>query len=285
MLTTLVRLAGAGAGIVLAHPGRGDRILALQHARAQSQGVEPMNAIHMTASKLFFTIRYEDGIAKAESRPTHICIKGEFNPDQLAAYPFLARIYQRGSAFFSKSAPKLRMNLPKVWWADHGVVVMDDLAYKECKFAVPLQTWPGERVLLIIEQLASLHAGTRGMSRRTILGAHRTMGSSHWASQKRADTAVEKYYKSGNLKRPPNFVDFRIMYISSAFRDLAYFVDSALSVEDRRGHENDIIDHYFKSLAEFGRPIMERDDEAEYAHSFMSSFSWVGAPYSMQTKE
>ncbi|RYP25419.1 hypothetical protein DL767_008391 [Monosporascus sp. MG133] len=40
------------------------------------KAIEMTKAIHTTASKLFFTIRYQDGIAKGESRPTHICIKG-----------------------------------------------------------------------------------------------------------------------------------------------------------------------------------------------------------------
>ncbi|RYP61854.1 hypothetical protein DL769_007543 [Monosporascus sp. CRB-8-3] len=85
----------------------------------------------------------------------------------------------------------------------------------------------------------------------------------------------------------PNFVGFQIMYISSAFHDLAYFVGGALIVEDRRAHENDIIDHYLKSLAGFGGPTMERDEEvmAEYIHPFLSTFSWVVATYSTQAKE
>ncbi|RYO80477.1 hypothetical protein DL762_007618 [Monosporascus cannonballus] len=99
--------------------------------------------------------------------------------------------------------------------------------------------------------------------------------------QKRAVVVLGKYYKSrnpklrcllhgdahtGNVYRTPNgspnFIDFQIMYISSAFHDLAYFVGGALSVTDRRAHEKDIIDHYSKSLAGFGGPAMERDGES-----------------------
>ncbi|RYP26239.1 hypothetical protein DL768_011804 [Monosporascus sp. mg162] len=218
--------------------------------------------IHTTASKLFFTIRYEDGIAKGGSRLTYICIKGGGGtiPDPLAVYPFLTRIYQRESDFFTKIAPKPRMKLPKVWWADHGVVVMNDLTYKGYEFTDPLQTWPAERVLVVVEQLAALHAATWGMRsegypwitpayEQLILGLMQT-----YDAEIRADDGTPS---------------------------------SALSVEDRRAHENDTIDHYLKSLAEFGGPTMERDEEvmAEYAHSFMSSFSWVVAPSSMQTME
>ncbi|RYO97736.1 hypothetical protein DL765_011071 [Monosporascus sp. GIB2] len=48
-----------------------------------------------------------------------------------------ARIYQRESGSFSKFAPKLRMNLLKVWWADHGVVMVGDPTYKGCEFTHP----------------------------------------------------------------------------------------------------------------------------------------------------
>ncbi|RYP64224.1 hypothetical protein DL770_009234 [Monosporascus sp. CRB-9-2] len=165
----------------------------------------------------------------------------------------------------------------QVWWADHGVVVMDDLTYKGCEFTDPLQTWPMERVLVVVERLAALHAGAWGMKPTT--------GGSAQTTDPQAGTRSSiAYYMETHTSGISTSLQTDI---SSAFHDLAYFVGGALSVEGRRAHENDIIDHYLKSLAEFGGPTMGRDDEvmAEYAHSFMSSFSRVVAPYSMQTKE
>ncbi|RYP66014.1 hypothetical protein DL771_007995 [Monosporascus sp. 5C6A] len=231
--------------------------------------IEPTKAIRTTASNLFFTIR----------------------------------IYQRESDFFSKS--RLSMNLPKVWWADHGVVVTDDLDCKGCEFTDPLQTWPVERVQVAVEQLTALHGGTWGMKQEDYpwitldygqfhTGPHANLRREDRRGRRTPSLRLPERLEAGSRgprevlqERVTRLRRLPIVCIGSAFHDLAYFEDGTLSLEDRRAHENDVIGHYLKALAGFGGPTIERDDEvmAEYAHSFMSSFSWVVAPYSMQSKE
>ena len=292
------------------------------------KSIELSKQFHSTASKLFCTVTYDDEGAAESSRPTHICIKGGFSPELLAALPFLAQIYQRETDFFSKIAPSLRMSLPKVWYADHGVLVMNDLAYAGCVFGDPLDTWSVERVKSGVEQLAVLHADTWNVQEEKypcitsdypelVLNLMQQYDEfinakdgppvlDYLRDKKRAIAAVEKYHRTRNprfrclihcdphvgnayLMRDGQvrFIDFQLVHISSAFHDLAYFVGSALSIEDRRAHEDEIIDYYLNSLAEQGGPRLARDEEvvAEYAHSFMSGYSWVVTPYSLQSME
>lgn len=124
--------------------------------------------IHSTASKLFFSITYEDADRSGAARPSHICIKGGFDPNILAAYPFITAIHRREANFYARIAPTLpRLKLPKCWWAGEdgkqGIVVMDDLDAQNCKYGDPVDTWPVDRVLAAVEQLAALHAGTWGV--------------------------------------------------------------------------------------------------------------------------
>lgn len=127
--------------------------------------------LNATASKLFVTLTYEDDDVEAV-RPTYLCLKGGFNPAMLAVEGYreiLITMYTRETKFFNLVAPKLtNMSLPKVWWAgsdsQQAILAMDDLNYKGFTFGNPVETWPVERVMTGVEQLAALHAGTWGMS-------------------------------------------------------------------------------------------------------------------------
>ena len=285
-------------------------------------------SLHTTASKIFCTVMYEDDGAADGPRPKHICIKGGFCPEQLAVYPLLPKLYEREIDFFSKIAPTLHMDLPRIWYADHGILIMDDLTHAGCVFADPLDSWPVERVKAGVEQLAAMHAGTWNIRQENypyitpdyeqlflglmpnyierINAEDGPLIPGYLRDHKRVTAAVQKYCRTRNprfrclvhgdphigntyLTRDGQvrFVDFQVVYISSALHDLAYFVGGALSIEDRRAHEGEVIDHYLHSLAYHGGPRLPRDEEvmAEYAHSFMSGLGWATVPYWMQSME
>ncbi|KAH7161053.1 kinase-like domain-containing protein [Dactylonectria macrodidyma] len=136
------------------------------------RSIELTNSVlNATASKLFVTITYEDDNAET-ARPTHVCLKGGFNPAMLAVEGYrdiLITMYTREVNFFNLVAPKLtNMSLPKVWWSgadsQQGILVMDDLNHNGFTFGNPVEDWPLDRVITGVEQLAALHAGTWGMS-------------------------------------------------------------------------------------------------------------------------
>ncbi|KAK4236352.1 duf227 domain protein [Achaetomium macrosporum] len=99
---------------------------------------------------------------------------------------------------------------------------------------------------------------------------------------------------SGNTYHPAadetdmRFLDWQIVHVGSVFHDVAYFVGGLLTVDDRRAHEWDIVDHYLKALAECGGPAFSRDDpevRLEYRKAQMTGLGWVLTPYAMQKKE
>ncbi|KAF5963233.1 putative aminoglycoside phosphotransferase protein [Fusarium bulbicola] len=129
------------------------------------------SVLNATASKLFFTIEYEDDGNEGD-RPKHVCIKGGFNPDMLAAQGFrdlLIAAYTNEASFFSLVAPTLNhMSLTKVWWAgvgdEQGILVMEDLNEAGYTFGNPQHVWSVDQVKAGVEQLAALHASTWGYS-------------------------------------------------------------------------------------------------------------------------
>jgi hypothetical protein len=99
---------------------------------------------------------------------------------------------------------------------------------------------------------------------------------------------------SGNTYHPVGdetdvrFLDWQIVHVGSVFHDVAYFVVGMLSVEDRRRHEWEVVEHYLKALAEYGGPAFERDDpevRVEYRKAQMTGLGWILTPYAMQKKE
>ncbi|KAI1398302.1 kinase-like domain-containing protein [Hypoxylon fuscum] len=89
-------------------------------------------------------------------------------------------------------------------------------------------------------------------------------------------------------KGAPRFCDWQVVQIGSAFHDIAYFVGGALSIEDRRAHEWEIVDHYLATLEKLGAPAFSRKQEdvlREYRKSFLSGVGWVLCPYSMQPEK
>ncbi len=131
------------------------------------QTAELVEPIHGTASKLLYKLTYEDA-GDAATLPTHVCVKGGFNPALVKLHPSLNAVYRREAEFFYHIAPTVSMRLPPVWYAGsdtvtgQGIVVLDDLKAKQHEFGNPVEAWPVERVRTGVEELAILHAKTWG---------------------------------------------------------------------------------------------------------------------------
>ncbi|KAH6886335.1 kinase-like domain-containing protein [Thelonectria olida] len=296
------------------------------------------SVLNATASKLFFTLTYEDDEEEAD-RPTHVCLKGGFNPAMLAIESYreiLITMYSRETSFFNLVAPKLvNMTLPKVWWAGvnsaqgQAILVMDDLNHQGYTFGDPVEDWSVERVKKGVEQLAALHAGTWGwtleshpwiipayehvmigltmMWEASVFGEDRPPFPEVIKNQARTQAALKKHFATKNPRfscqlhgdphtgntfldkdERPFFLDWQTMHLGSAFHDFAYFVVGALSVEDRRAHELEILEHYVNYLTKFGVEGVSIDDEdvvKEYHKCCMSGLGWVLTPYDMQGRE
>ncbi|KAI6086761.1 kinase-like domain-containing protein [Hypoxylon rubiginosum] len=290
-----------------------------------------------TASKLYVTVEYEveDDVDSetAASRPTHLCIKGAFDPAFVEQRPWIVMVYQREVEFFNRVAPSLdHIEIPKSWWAGYnakqGIVIMEDLAIQGCEFGDPTETWPVSRVLAGVEQLAALHAKTWGVKPSdfpwltsdydlailhlmesydaVVNSAGRPEIHDYLKNQERITAALKKHYASRNPKfqcllhgdphtgntyldkGAPRFLDWQIIHIGSAFHDVAYFIGGALSIEDRRAHEWEILDHYLTTLEKLGAPAFSSKQEdvvEEYRKSFLTGIGWIVCPYEMQLKE
>ena len=125
------------------------------------KSVENTRNIWGTASKLFYTITYED--ERSDERPTHICVKGVFDPKTIEAQPWTVSLAQREAEFFTKVAPTVdHMVFPKGWWSGtsdkQGIAIMSDLVHEGCTFPAEVASYPFEMVMNGVEQLAGLHA-------------------------------------------------------------------------------------------------------------------------------
>lgn len=166
-------------------------------------------ALHGTASKLLYAVTYEDSSSSDSSRPTHICVKGGFNPALLKIHPTLNAVYRREAEFYYYIAPTVSMLLPRLWYASsdtvtgQGIVVLEDLKATGHTFGDPLVPWSVARVRAGVAELAKLHAKTWGASpsafpwlkeglslREVILSM---LGPEPWAGR----------FESGEAVRPP----------------------------------------------------------------------------------
>ncbi|TPX08068.1 uncharacterized protein E0L32_010268 [Thyridium curvatum] len=283
-----------------------------------------------TASKAFLSVVFDDDSA---SRPVRLCVKGGFQPEFLRQQPFLVSLFQREVDFYNRIAPTLdHMGLPPVHWAGHtaeqGIIIFDDLAAHGCTFVPPTETWPADRVLAGVEQLAALHAKTWGVQPadypwltsdydqiiltlletydQVVNGPDRPDIPAALRNQARVTAAVRKHFAMRNPRfqcllhgdphvanaylenGAPRFLDWQTVHIGSAFHDVAYFVAGALSIEDRRTHEWDILAHYLRTLQRLGGPSLSPMDQEvvfEYKKSLLAGIGWIMCPYSMQAKE
>lgn len=115
------------------------------------------------------------------------------------------------------------------------------------------------------------------------------------SDQKRLQAALQKHLNTRNPKfqavthgdphlgntwvnsdGKPRFLDWQTTQVSGVFHDLAYFVLGALSVEDRRKHEFEILEHYLEALAQFGGPRLSAQDEEVLVEYKKNSMSGIG---------
>ncbi|EOA89367.1 hypothetical protein ACJQWK_09439 [Exserohilum turcicum] len=209
-----------------------------------------------------------------------------------------------------------------------GILVMDDLAAQGCTFGSPIETWTVDRVLAGVEQLAALHAKTWHLEASdypwltsdydeaiyalmktydaVVKGPDRPEIHDYLKDQQRITAVLKKHFAQRNprfrclihgdphtgntylVDGAPRFLDWQVIHIGSAFHDVAYFIGAALSIEDRRAREWDIVQHYLCTLEKFGvesLSVAEPEVASEYKKGFLSGIGWIMCPYEMQVKE
>lgn len=209
-----------------------------------------------------------------------------------------------------------------------GIIIMDDLEAQGCTMGTPAKTWPVASVMAGVEQLAALHSKTWNFKPAdhpgltplydgfllalmetyevVVRGPDRPEIPEYMKSQSRVTAVLKKHYATRNPKfrcmlhgdahtgntyfehGAPRFLDWQIIHLGSAFHDTSYFIAGALSIEDRRAHEWDILEHYLRTLEKLGVAPLSASDEdvrVEYKKSLLAGVGWIVCPYQMQAKE
>jgi hypothetical protein len=84
----------------------------------------------------------------------------------------------------------------------------------------------------------------------------------------------------------PFFIDWGAPCISHWAIDVAYFITGALSVEDRRAHERELLRHYLEGLAARGGPRLDPGEAwDEYRRHLIQGMAWGVLPPTMQSPE
>ncbi|HYF24376.1 MAG TPA: phosphotransferase [Baekduia sp.] len=84
----------------------------------------------------------------------------------------------------------------------------------------------------------------------------------------------------------PGFLDWQTACLGPWSADVAYFVGGALTVEDRRVHERDLLHGYLEALSAHGGPQVSRDEAwADYVRHALHGVLWAATPAVMQPLE
>lgn len=84
----------------------------------------------------------------------------------------------------------------------------------------------------------------------------------------------------------PGFLDWQAFHPNSALHDVPYFITGALTIEDRRQHESDLLQAYLDALARAGGPRFAVEDVwDEYRRQHLHGFALSLATPMMQPKE
>ncbi|AZG47709.1 hypothetical protein D7316_04321 [Gordonia insulae] len=84
----------------------------------------------------------------------------------------------------------------------------------------------------------------------------------------------------------PAFLDWQTACLAPWAHDVSYFLGSALSIEDRRDRERELLRHYVSSLAGNGGPQLGDDDAwYEYRLHTLHGFAWMCVPTVMQPSD
>lgn len=305
-------------------------------------GFEITSVDHGTASKIFITLEFSDGVET--DVPTRICVKGGFNPVIAQIFPEMLATYRREAEFYHYIAPLTKMLLPRTWFCGsdtvngQGIVILSNVA-DECSFGTPLEPWTPSRVEGALKQLASLHGRTWNSDekdypwlfgkdgeklanpvRNIVLALLRP---EPWAirfdeacrppvaepllDRERIQKGFEALWQHadsdlrfyslihgdnhiGNTlianNGTPGFIDWQGLQYGPAILDLVYFLTGALTVEDRRNHEEALIETYLEALHAEGGPKLSREDVwDDYRRYAMQGFLWAMTPSNMQPDE
>jgi len=74
------------------------------------------------------------------------------------------------------------------------------------------------------------------------------------------------------------FLDWQTAMLGFWAHDVAYFLAGALTVEDRRAHERELIRHYVAELNHAGGRLEEPEAWLEYRRHALYAFCWFGCP-------
>lgn len=81
-------------------------------------------------------------------------------------------------------------------------------------------------------------------------------------------------------------LDWQCVKLSNWAQDVAYFMISGLSVEDRRRHEDELLSHYLSELARHGvTPPSFEDAKDTFRLHAVHGFGWVLCPPELQPEE
>ncbi|KAK7414279.1 hypothetical protein QQX98_006876 [Neonectria punicea] len=84
----------------------------------------------------------------------------------------------------------------------------------------------------------------------------------------------------------PGFLDWQVIHSGSAMHDVPYFIIGSLSIEDRRKHEKELVQHYLDVLHRAGAPQFQREEIwDEYRKHAFHGFAWALAGPMMQPRE
>ncbi|KAK1989261.1 aminoglycoside phosphotransferase [Colletotrichum cereale] len=278
------------------------------------KSIENTHSIWGTGSKLFYTITYEDGTSNGD-RPTHVCVKGVFSPEIIEAQAWTVSLAQREAEFFSKVAPNVKnMIYPKGWWSGssekQGIAIMSDLAKEGCTFPAEVASYPVEKVMNGVEQLAGLHAhplltlptgiwnnydpAMKFMCtpwNEVVRSPGRPRLPAYLMDGGRCNEALDRYFAERNPRFRTllhgdthvgnvyftgdgriGFLDWSAFHFGSCFHDVVYHMTAMLSVEDRRAHEMEVLDRYLDALNRLGGPRFDRRGDPEVMLEYRRSF-------------
>jgi len=132
-----------------------------------------------------------------------------------------------------------------------------------------LETRMARNGLIPPEMLHDLLNGPRGDPLpKEILDGHRLQRSMGLLAQRFRDepsSLVHGDAHAGNLYRLPGdkieigLIDWQLIQQGYWAQDVAYHLGAALSVEDRRKSERELLAHYLDRLAAFGGPVIDKD--------------------------
>jgi aminoglycoside phosphotransferase (APT) family kinase protein len=84
----------------------------------------------------------------------------------------------------------------------------------------------------------------------------------------------------------PRFLDWQGAMRGHWAHDVTYFVVGALTVEDRRAHQEELLRHYLERLAAHGAPAPGFDDAwTAFRRHVMHGFFWVVNPEELQPED